>query len=572
MPAQIDSFILHRQVGLLYRNLRPGQIVSVINGFFLAWVAWEDVSRPLLIGWLLLVCLVAAVRMIGGARYLKLPEEERQAGAGRWRQLAVKGAAGSGVTWMAGALLLMLTGDGSLQFFTAFVMSGMAAGAVPVLAADRLAFRLYAWPIVLAVIVGAWGSEPIHVAFSVMALLFLIIVTRSADYFNESLHETIRLERETASLAEKLEVARQQAEQSNNAKSLFLANVSHEIRTPMNAIIGMTDLALDTEKPAERREYMQIVKTSAQGLLGILNDILDFSKIEAGKLAVDKVVFSPAALLDEVMGMLRMRARGKGLLIDSTVAGDVPAEVVSDSLRLRQILLNLISNAIKFTERGEIMVSLAVESRRPEGMTLRYAVRDTGIGIEAEKLTTVFEAFAQADASTTRKYGGTGLGLSITDNLVRLLGGELRVESEPGRGSTFSFTLPVGIPGPNPGEGAGECAVRTADSSADAFDYAAALATLDPVVAEILVPAFLDNYQDELRALQQAIDSDNAAEVEIRSLGLKGNLSGFGARPAQSCAAALETAARAGNLVTAPVLFSELVSEIGKLVVVLRAP
>ncbi len=446
MLVVTDPFILSRQVELLYRNLRPGQIISMIIGALLVWLAWGKVDSVLLLGWLTLVWLIASLRLAYGLRYQRLATAQRQADPQRWRRRALKGAGASGVIWMLGALLLTRADDPTLQFFCAFVMSALVAGAVPVLAADRVAFRLFAWPIVMAVIVGVAGTDPLQATFAVLAILFLFIVTRSADFFNEALHETIRLERETALLAEKLEIARQQAEQSNLAKSQFLANMSHEIRTPMNAVIGMTELALDTHNSAERTEYLQIVKTSAHSLLGILNDILDFSKIEAGKLTIENIPLSPADLLRETAAMLAMRAREKGLAIDCLVAPDMPHQAISDPLRVRQVLLNLIGNAVKFTERGRIALHLDVAAHDPAGMILRFAVSDTGIGIAPDKRVLVFDAFSQADASTTRKYGGTGLGLSITDRLVRLLGGHLEVESELGRGSTFSFTLPVGLP------------------------------------------------------------------------------------------------------------------------------
>ncbi len=473
MSSTTDSFILNRQVDLLFRNLRPGQIVSAINGGFLVWVAWGSVSNALLIAWFMLVCVVAIARLLDGARYQRLAEGERQAAALRWRRRALIGASAGGATWMAGALLLMSAESGTLQFFTAFVMSGMAAGAVPVLAADRLAFRLYAWPIVLAVIAGAWGGDPLHVAFTVMALLFLLIVTRSADYFNDSLHTTIRLERERADLADKLATARDLAEKSSRAKSLFMANMSHEIRTPMNAIIGMTDLALDSQDAAERREYLRIVQTSTYVLLGILNDILDFSKIEEGKLAVEQVVFAPRPLLDEALAMQHLPVREKGLDVRCDIAGDVPDQIIGDPLRLRQVLLNLIGNAVKFTERGEVVVNLTVVSRSPGAAILRFVVRDTGIGIAPDKLESIFEAFTQADASTTRKYGGSGLGLTISVRLVELMGGQLQVESAPGVGSTFAFTLPVGLPSPD----------ASSAGMPSAFDYAAPVAAIDPAIA-----------------------------------------------------------------------------------------
>ncbi|MBZ5592341.1 MAG: response regulator [Acidobacteriia bacterium] len=234
--------------------------------------------------------------------------------------------------------------------------------------------------------------------------------------------------------------AKKSAEDANRAKSAFLANMGHELRTPMNAILGMTHLALNTPADSERRQYLQMVKNAGQSLLEMLNHLLDFSKIEAGKVELEAVPFSVRQVVDDTLQSFLADARSKGIQLRSSVDASVPLRLQGDPLRLRQVMVNVVGNALKFTDRGEIESRVSRIPDSSAGVLLQFTVRDTGIGIPPEKQRSIFEAFEQADSSTTRKYGGTGLGLAISARIVELMGGRMWVESQPGQGSSFHWT------------------------------------------------------------------------------------------------------------------------------------
>jgi two-component system, sensor histidine kinase len=426
---------------LLYRSAGFGLFSNFALSILFAYGIWDYFDHTQLTTWVGVVILITGGRAALQFAYKKRNPQHHD--LPRWRSYFIIGSTASAAGWGAAGWMFMDSSDLLPRVLGVLVIAGLNAGAARSLSSVRSAFLLYTIfslgpTLARFTTYDEIGSGTLTLCTALYAL-FLLNTAREHHGDLQRLH---RLIFQNEDLVGTLHDAKEKAETANRAKSDFLAVMSHEIRTPMNGVIGMLDILKNSKLTSEQRDQIQTASYSAELLLRLLNDILDLSRIESGKLEFEKMPFAPRAIADEIAALLSPAADSKHIVLRTEVSDDVPASLLGDPLRLRQCMLNLAGNAIKFTQVGEVLIKITLEpSINPQLRGLGVKIIDTGIGMDADTVSRLFEKFSQADSSTTRRFGGSGLGLAISRHLVRAMGGDIAVKSTPGVGSEFSFVI-----------------------------------------------------------------------------------------------------------------------------------